>query len=198
MRRITLFVEDSGHEEFITGWIERFSRETRVDVETRPYSVRGGHGRAIQELGHFVKDVREARKEWPDLLVVAIDANCQGVAPRRKEIERAIGDLSFQVVLAVPDPHIERWLLLDSSAFKAVLGRGCEAPDFKCDRDRYKKLLAQAVSMAGITPLIGGLEHARDIVDSMDFTRMTRKEGDKVLGQFLQELQKVFKDWSRS
>jgi hypothetical protein len=100
--------------------------------------------------------------------------------------------------MAVPDPHIERWLLLDSAAFKAVLGRGCEAPDFKCDRDRYKKLLAQAVSKAGITPLIGGLEHARDIVDSMDFTRMTRKEGDKVLGQFLQELQKVFKDWSRS
>ncbi len=109
-----------------------------------------------------------------------------------------MGELSFQVVLAVPDPHIERWLLLDSAAFKAVLGKGCEAPDFKCDRDRYKKLLAQAVSMAGLTPLIGGLEHARDIVGSMDFSRMTRKGGDKVLGRFLQELQKVFKDWAQS
>ncbi len=196
MRSITLFVEDFGHEEFITAWIERFSRETDVPVEIHRYSVRGGHGRAIEELRQFVVDVRAARETWPDLLVVAIDANCQGVAPRRKEIESAMGELAFKVLLAVPDPHVERWLLLDSAAFKSVLGKGCDAPDFKCERDRYKKLLAQAVSKAGVTPLIGGLEHARDIVDSMDFSRMTRKGGDRVLSQFLQELQKLFKDWA--
>ena len=198
MRSITLFVEDYGHEEFITAWIDRFSLETQVPVRIRRYSVRGGHGRAIEELRHFVGNVRAAREAWPDLLIVTIDANCQEVALRRKEIEGAMGELAFRVVLAVPDPYIERWLLLDSGAFKAVLGKGCPLPDFKCDRDRYKKLLAQAVSMAGLTPLIGGLEHARDIVGSMDFSRMTRKGGDKVLRRFLLEIQKVFKDWAQS
>jgi len=142
--------------------------------------------------------VRKAREAWPDLLIVATDANCHGHTRRRTEIEAALGEHSFTVVLAIPDPHIERWVLLDSAAFKAVLGKGCEPPDRKCDRDRYKRLLAQAVSQAGVTPLIGGLEHARDIVDSMDLSRMTHKGGDKALGRFLQELQKVFKDWSQS
>ena len=35
------------------------------------------------------------------------------------------------VVLAVPDPHVERWLLLDGAAFKAAVGHGCDAPDQK-------------------------------------------------------------------
>src|SRR5271157_2634089 len=189
MPSIVLFVEDFGHEEFITAWINRFSREMSVPVEMRRYSVRGGHGRAISELGQFVSDVRKARESLPDLLIVAIDANCQGYTPRSREIEKALGRLSFRVVLAVPDPHLERWLLLDAAAFKKVLGKGCEAPDFKCDRHRYKKLLAEAVLQAGVTPLIGGLEHARDIVDSMELARATRKGGDKPMGRFLRELQ---------
>jgi hypothetical protein len=55
----------------------------------------------------------------------------------------------------VPDPHIERWLLLDSQAFKEVLHRGCSAPDQKCDRDRYKLLLDEAVRAAEVEPLLG-------------------------------------------
>ncbi len=198
MRRVALFVEDFAHEEFMTAWVQRFSRETGVLVELHPYSVRGGHGRAIQELGQFVQDVHEAGEAWPDLLVVALDADSQGYNQRRGEIETVIGELSFRVVLAVPDPHIERWLLLDSAAFKSVLRKGCEAPDRKCDRDRYKKLLAQAVSQTGVAPSIGGIEHARDIVEAMDVSRMTHKGADKSLGRFIQELQRVFKDWSRS
>jgi len=198
MRRVALFVEDFAHEEFMTAWVQRFSRETGVPVELHPYSVRGGYGRAIQELGQFVQDVHQAGEAWPDLLVVALDANCQGYNQRRGEIETVIGELSFRVVLAVPDPHIGRWLLLDSAAFKSVLRKGCEAPDRKCDRDRYKKLLAQAVSQTGVAPSIGGIEHARDIVEAMDVSRMTHKGADKSLGRFIQELQKVFKDWSRS
>ena len=78
MRRVALFVEDFDHEEFITAWVQRLSRETGVPVDLHPYSVRGGHGRVLQELGQFVQYVREAGEAWPDLLVVALDANCQG------------------------------------------------------------------------------------------------------------------------
>jgi hypothetical protein len=167
-----------------------------VDVSIRPYSVRGGHGRAISELAHFVRDVQASQESWPDLLVIAIDANCRGYNTCRREVEAHLAEMPFKVVMAIPDPHVERWLLLDSSAFKSVLGRGCTPPDSKCDRDRYKGLLAQAVRAAGITPLIGGLEHARDIVQAMDRKRMIG--ADKSLGRFLQELQQVFKEWSKS
>jgi hypothetical protein len=193
MRRIILFVEDFGHQEVITSLVECIARDQGVGVSIRPYSVRGGHARAISELSQFVRDVQASQESWPDLLVVAIDANCRGFHDCRQEVEAHLEGMPFKVVMAIPDPHIERWLLLDSSAFKSVLGRGCTPPDHKCDRDRYKGLLAQAVRAAGITPLIGGLEHARDIVQAMDRKRMIG--ADKSLGRFLQELQQVFKGW---
>ena len=43
------------------------------------------------------------------------------------------------VILAPPDPHVERWLLLDGAAYKAVFGKGCDTPDLKCDRNHYKQ-----------------------------------------------------------
>ena len=73
------------------------------------------------------------------------DANCQGYLKRRQELEPAVEYCGCKVVYAIPDPHIERWLLLDSAAFKAVLGRGCDAPKQKCERKRYKRLLLDAV-----------------------------------------------------
>jgi hypothetical protein len=196
MRRIILFVEDFGHQEVITSLVTCVAHDQGVDVSIRPYSVRGGHGRAISDLAQFVRDVKASEESWPDLLVVAIDANCRGYRTCRREVESHLAEMPIKVVLAIPDPHIERWLLLDSSAFKSVWGRGCTAPDYKCDRSRYKGFLAQAVREAGLMPLIGGLEHARDIVQAMDRKRMIG--ADKSLGRFLQDLQQVFKEWSKA
>lgn len=196
MRRIILFVEDFGHEEVITSLVEYLAHDQGVDVSIRTYSARGGHGRAISELARFVRDVKASQEPWPDLLIVAIDANCRGYNTCRREVESLLAGMPIKVVLAIPDPHIERWILLDSSAFKSVLGRGCTPPDRKCDRSRYKKALAQAVRAAGITPLIGGLEHARDIVQAMDRKRMIAV--DKSLGRFIRELQAVFRGWSNA
>ena len=58
MRRIILFVEDFGHQEVITTLIQCLAGDHGLDVSIRPYSVRGGHGRAISELKQFVKDVK--------------------------------------------------------------------------------------------------------------------------------------------
>jgi hypothetical protein len=196
MRRIILFVEDFGHQEVITTLIECLARDRRVEAAIRPYSVRGGHGQAISEHARFVKDVKASREVWPDLLVVAIDANCQGYNRCRRQVEEKLGETPFKLVTAIPDPHIERWLLLDSSAFKTVLGRGCAAPDRKCDRNRYKALLDQAVRGAGLIPIFGGMEHARDIIQAMDRKRAVRN--DQSIGRFLQELEQVFKEWSKT
>jgi hypothetical protein len=71
-----------------------------------------------------------------------------------------VPDALAPINVAVPDPHIERWLLLDGAAFKAVFGEGCDAPDLKCSRDRYKSRLIEAIRGTGVTPNLGGLEFA--------------------------------------
>ena len=152
MRKVVLFAEDYGHEAVITALFERFSGEHKVDVKIINRSVRGGHGKVITELKAFLNGIHRGKETFPDLLVVVTDANCKGFVERRREIDEA-GDL-FKgfMIYAIPDPHIERWLLLDSSAFKTVFGKGCNAPDQKCERDRYKRLLAEAIQATGIVP----------------------------------------------
>ena len=97
------------------------------------------------------------------------------------------------MVLAIPDPHVERWLLLDGAAFKTAVGHGCDAPDQKCDRGRYKKRLIDAVRDAGVTPILGGLEYAEDIVSAMDVSRAA--QADRSFARFVDGLAGVFRGW---
>lgn len=78
-----------------------------------------------------MRDLKRQGRPYPDLIVVATDANCKGLNERTREI--VCRDDPAPMILAIPDPHLERWLLLDGAAFKAVFGKGCDAPDQKCD-----------------------------------------------------------------
>ncbi len=194
MRRIILFIEDYGHEAFITSVIQRFAKEHGMAIKIIPRSARGGHGKAVAELKSYLRDLRNEKAGFPDLLVVATDANCKGYQERRKEIDGVIADLQNISIYAIPDPHIERWLLLDSAAFKSVMGKGCDAPDHKCERGRYKKILMDAILRAGVHPAMGGIEFAEDIVNAMDFERM--EQVDASLGQFLKSIRNKFEEWA--
>lgn len=191
MPKVNLFTEDFGHEEFLKALLKRFMYEFSIEVEIESYSVRGGHGKALTELEQYMRDLRKGVVPPADLLAVAIDSNCRGYAERKREVERISREYSDRVICAIPDPHIERWFLLDSAAFKLALGRGCQAPDHKCDRGRYKKLLIEAVREAGVTPLLGGIEHADDIVAFMDLERM--EASDDSLGKLISELRSIFR-----
>ena len=114
--------------------------------------------------------------------------------PRWFDLVRKVSPSQGWVIYAIPDPHIERWLLLDSGAFKTVLGKGCPAPDQKCERDRYKYLLLEAIRGAGITPLLGGIEHAEDLVKAMDLQYL--EQADDSLGRLLKALHDKFKGWT--
>ena len=195
MRNVALFVEDFAHETFLKALVGRLGEEYQVAVATHPYSVRGGCGRVVKELGEFQRDLRKGRIRLPDLLIVGRDANCQGFLKRRQELEPVAAQCGCPVVYAIPDPHIERWLLLDSSAFKSVLGRGCDAPQQKCERKRYKRLLLEAVRAAGITPPLGGVEYAEELVGAMDLRSM--ESADESLGRLLKDLRTVIKAWGR-
>ena len=151
MREVALFGEDRAHQLVVGALLRRLAEEHRVEVSLVWRQAYGGHGRMKRELNDYLRALHRSRELLPDLVVAATDANCSGLNARTREISN-LDARTPPTVLAIPDPHVERWLLLDGAAFKTVLGRGCRAPDRKCDRDRYKQRLVEAIRAAGVEP----------------------------------------------
>lgn len=188
MCEVALFVEDNAHRKVIGALLRRVADESGLTVRLDWRSAVGGRGRVVQELKRYLRDLT-TQGGHPDLIVVATDANCIGLQQRIREVDASAA--ASPVVLAVPDPHIERWLLLDGAAFKSVFGKGCDAPDKKCDRGRYKHQLFEAVHATGVVPQLGGIEYAKDIVQHMDIEKVARV--DSSFGLFVNELRRVFR-----
>lgn len=186
---VDLFVEDRAHEAFLVPLIERIAAQEGLAVAVRVRSARGGHGRALQELKLYQRLVEKgvAGAGLPDVLVAAVDGNCSKWANRRDEI-RAVVRAPFlqQLVTACPDPHIERWYLADPEAFLQVVGSRPSLGKTKCERDYYKKALADAVREGGHPPTLGGIELARELAWELDLYRAGRAE--RSLKAFVEEL----------
>lgn len=191
MREIALFVEDYAHEQVIGALVRRLATSLDIQVRLNWRSARRGHGKVAEEFKKFMHDLKRQGGEPPDMIIVATDANCKGLNDRTKEFQ--VDGSPAPVILAIPDPHIERWLLLDGAAFKAVLGRGCDAPDQKCSRDRYKERLIIAIRDAGIAPALGGIEFAEDIVTNIDIDRASRS--DPSFKRFIDQLTDALQGW---
>jgi predicted nucleic acid-binding protein len=180
MTRVDLFAEDQLHEAVVAELVTRILAELERQCEVVPVSVRGGVGRLLAELEQYLAEIEAGRRDAPDILVVAVDGNCRGFVSRREEVTASTRKSTRlpldAVIIAVADPHCERWLLLDSAAFKSVLGKGCSAPDHKCDRDRYKEFLAAAVEAAGATPIFHGAEYGSDIARKMDIEKLAQED----------------------
>ena len=191
MREIALFVEDYAHKQVIGTLVQRIAVEGGINVHLDWRNAVGGHGKVIAELDDYLRDLKRQGSPWPDLLIVATDANCKGLNERTREI--GVRNSPVPMILALPDPHIERWLLLDGAAFKDVFDKGCDAPDRKCDRDHYKQRLIEAIYATGITPSLGGIEYAEDIVQRINFVRAARI--DKSFRRFVEDLRRMFQGW---
>ena len=191
MREIALFVEDNAHQQVIGALVQRIAEESDVPIQLDWRNAVGGHGKVIAELNDYMRDLKRQGGPWPDLIVVATDANCKGLNERMREIGGR--DEPAPMILAIPDPHIERWLLLDGAAFKAVFGKGCDAPDQKCDRDRYKQQLIKAIHATGTIPILGGIEYAEDIVQQININRVAQV--DRSFRRFVEELRDIFQSW---
>lgn len=194
-RGVAIFCEDNGHEQFLRALLARLSESEGVAVEPRFVSARGGHGRAIKELKAWQKLVaRGVVVGRPDLLVVMIDGNCKGWNAKRREIEEALDAGLFpSVVIGVPDPHVERWCIADGAAWLAVVGAAAPADPGKCERDLYKKLLADALAAAGVTVITDEMELAPDLVSRMNLHAAGKAQA--ALGTFIRELREVFRAW---
>lgn len=181
MSRVTadLFVEDRAHEEFLKNLLLRLAEEEEVSLVIQIRSARGGHSKALDELSLYQRALLSGvgGLAVPDLLVVAIDANCNSFATARREIEERIDDsLRDRAVIACPDPHVERWYLADPNSFAQVVGVAPEIGQRKCERDLYKDKLSQAILRAGHPPTLGGIEFARELVEAMDLYRAGKLE----------------------
>lgn len=191
MRKIALFVEDYAHRQVIGALVQRIAEECEIAIHLDWRNAVRGHGKVIAELNDYMRDLRRQGGPWPDLIVVATDANCKGINERMREIGGR--DEPAPMILAIPDPHIERWLLLDGAAFKTVFGKGCDAPDQKCDRDRYKQRLIEAIHATGTIPILGGIEYAEDIVKQININRVA--QADRSFRRFVEELHDMFQSW---
>lgn len=196
MYNISIFAEDRTLERFIIALVERLASTYHVKINLIHYSVRGGQGKVINALKKYQQDLRRNQEDLPDLIIVGTDSNCKGSLEQEREIHQTISDYTNMVISATPEPHIERWLLLDSKAFKAVFGRGCPTPDQKCEQDRYKKLLLNAIIEAGMMPPLDGTERVADLVNAMDLQRM--EQSDRSVQRFLNALQRQFRTWQQA
>ena len=192
MFEIVLFGEDRAHERVVGALLQRLAKDEQVAISPEWRQAYGGHGRMRQELNDYLRALHRRREPLPDLIVAATDANCKGLNARTSEIADS-HSRTPPMVLAIPDPHVERWLLLDGAAFKAVFDRGCQAPDQKCDRNRYKQLLTEAILAAGIDPGLGGIEYADEIMSNLDIDRAAR--ADDSFRRFVDDLRTVFRCW---
>lgn len=187
--RVDIFVEDFAHEAFIVPMLTRIAREEQVTVTPRVRSGLGGHGRAFTELKLYQDLVRKSAGDTsnPDLLIAGIDGNCSTFAKARNAIVAATYEpFSARLVVACPEPHIERWYLADPESFKDVVGYRPTIAKKKCVRDYYKDALVRVVRKAGHPATLGGIEFARELVENMDLYRAGKNE--RSLKAFIDDL----------
>jgi len=176
---VDIFVEDRAHEAFLVPMLQRIARDESIVVSPRVRSGVGGHGRAVAELTLYQRVVEKGAPDFapPDLLIAVIDGNCSTFTKAKKAIEQATkAPFSHRLVVACPDPHVERWYLADPASFKDVVGHQPTIGKKKCVRHYYKNALANAVRKAGHPATLGGIEFAPELVERMDLYRAGKNE----------------------
>ena len=176
---VDLFVEDRAHEEFLKPLVTRIAEDEGIDVRARVRSATGGHARALAEFKLYQRIVAlsPSTAVAADLVVAAIDGNCSTFADARKRLhDAAAPSLQDRIVVACPDPHVERWYVADPQSFETVVGNRPDVGSRKCARDHYKRVLADAITRGGHPVILAGVEFAAELVEAMDVYRAGRND----------------------
>lgn len=191
---VDVFVEDFAHEKFLLAMLSRVAREAGCTVRHHVRSGRGGHARAVEAMFQAQRVLLEGGIQGPlaDLFLVGIDGNCSTSHEMRREIlARCMPEFADRLVMACPDPHIEKWFMADPETFHRVVDAKPRVGKDKCQRDYYKRLLASTVANAGQPAPLGGIELAEDLVQAMDLFRAGK--ADPALGKFVDDLRAAIK-----
>jgi hypothetical protein len=171
---VSLFVEDIEHEKLVHALIRRVAAEKGFAVKARGFLARGGPGRVPRELKLFQRLTSPIEGE---LLVLVVDAGMKGWHDTHGELEQLIDKERFpSYVVACPEPCVERWYMADPESLREALGANVSPGKFKCERERYKRMLTTDLRNAGHPVLLGGGEFAEEIVAAMDLTRAAKNE----------------------
>ncbi len=179
-RRVAFFLEDSAQEAIIPPLFSRIAEEEGLlpaDLEFQVLYARGGA--SLEAFRAFLQDARDQPYLRADLLVVGSDANCKGFTARRDTVSAVAAKSPFQeFVTAIPDPHVERWFMLDLHALSDAAGVSLSIPTpaYKCDKNRYKTLLRQAFRGTEVTPPFGGIEFGPIVAKTMDLYQAAKQD----------------------
>jgi len=174
---VEVFAEDKAHEAFLRPLIARVVKEEGGVAEVNVRSATGGHPRVKDEYTLFQRSLLKGLFPIPDLIVACIDANCLGHAQAAKEISvKTDSTLQERVLIACPDPHIERWFMADPESFAQVVGTAPQVRKGKCERNYYKKVLVDTIRQADLPAPLSGIEFAVDLVEVMDLFRAGKND----------------------
>jgi hypothetical protein len=197
--RVLYFLEDRAQENFIKSLVQRVAGDVGIPGKRLTHDIRSARGgsKIINELKKFVRNYLKYDMSGFNLVILAVDGNCKGYRERKRELEEFTNEvpgITDRVVFAVPDPHIERWYMLDQKAFKNAVGidKSPDLPAYKCQRDYYKRLIYQVLHDARVNTLLGGVEYAERIVENIEDLELLGQR-DPSFKFFVQELKRVLK-----
>jgi len=191
--KVYLVVEDPAHENIARALFRRLSFEEGIRFSIGP-AVRGGHGGVITEIKGFQRALKKGAipAGIPDLLVVLIDANCHDFQETKRNTASIIDKSIFPFfIIGCPNPHIEKWLLIDQHALNVLFGTSLSIPLGKCDKDFYKNELKKIIKDGGWPITQGGIEYSQDIIEEMDFIKAIKN--DPSFGNFVSDLKSTLK-----
>ena len=190
-KRIVFFLEDAAQEAIMPPLFARLLRDGKVAgerFELRVLSSRGGDSIRAYEL--FLKELASGSQLAPDALVVGSDGNCKGYTVRREQLREIAKSNApkVSIITAVPDPHVERWYMLDPKALAEVVGCPVVAavPAYKCAKDHYKQILREAFRGSGVNPPLGGAEYGPGFADGMNL--YAAGKADAGLGDYIAQV----------
>ncbi|MCX5888701.1 MAG: hypothetical protein NTY36_04530 [Deltaproteobacteria bacterium] len=192
--RVYLIVEDTAQESVARALFRRLSCEEGVRISISN-AIMGGYGGVLREIKGFQRALSKGGipAGSPDLLLVLGDSNCHNFQERKKEIISTIDINVFPfLVVGCPDPHIEKWLLIDSHALNLVFGASLSISLDKCKRDYYKDELKRIIRLAGWPMTQEGIEYSQDIIEKIDFNRAERN--DQSFKCFISDLRSILRN----
>jgi len=198
--RVLYFLEDRAQEGFIKSLVKKVAKEESIPDGYLYHDIRSARGgsRIINEFRKFLSNIEKMDiSELDIILIVSLDGNCKGYNERVKQLDKYIKEdnpFKNKVIYAIPDPHIERWYLMDQKALKSGIGlvKVPKLPPYKCKKSYYKQLLNNTLKESNVTSLLSGAEYAERIVDCIEKLEVLSRQdvGFKI---FIKDLRRMFR-----